>query len=90
MRAAANREIRGMVARPGLIRGPGDHGHLSMIYRSVAGTGAACYVGEGFNTYSHVHVDYVIRLFDLVLDRPTRSLSPEERPRCGASSARSS
>ncbi len=69
VRAAAERDIRGMVVRPGLIWGPGDHGHVSMIYRSVASTGAACYVGEGLNTYSHVHVDDVTRLFELVLAR---------------------
>ncbi|WP_199443538.1 NAD-dependent epimerase/dehydratase family protein [Umezawaea beigongshangensis] len=69
VRAAAERDIRSVVVRPGLIWGPGDHGHVSMIYRSVARTGAACYVGEGLNTYSHVHVDDVIRLFELVLAR---------------------
>ncbi|MFE6698672.1 NAD-dependent epimerase/dehydratase family protein [Streptomyces sp. NPDC057718] len=67
--AAAGPELRAMVIRPGLIWGPGDHGHMSMIYRSVAETGAAAYVGEGLNTYSHVHVDDVARLFALALDK---------------------
>jgi nucleoside-diphosphate-sugar epimerase len=65
--AAAADGVRAMVIRPGLIWGPGDHGHLSMIYRSVAGTGAACYVGCGLNTYSNVHIDDVTRLFTLAL-----------------------
>ncbi|MET0494876.1 MAG: hypothetical protein ABW000_17275 [Actinoplanes sp.] len=32
------------------VMGPPAHGHVSEIYRSVAVTGAACYVGEGLNT----------------------------------------
>ncbi|MET0132932.1 MAG: NAD-dependent epimerase/dehydratase family protein [Kibdelosporangium sp.] len=69
VRAAAGRRIRAMVVRPGLIWGPGEHGHVSMIYQSVARTGAACYVGEGLNTYSHVHIDDVARLFELALTK---------------------
>ena len=65
--AAADDGLRAMVIRPGLIWGPGDHGHVPMIYRSVATTGAACYVGPGLNTYSHVHIDDVTRLFTLAL-----------------------
>jgi nucleoside-diphosphate-sugar epimerase len=67
--AAAGDGLRSMVVRPGLIWGPGDHGHLSMIYRSVAVSGAACYVGQGLNTYSHVHIDDVTRLFTLALEQ---------------------
>lgn len=66
--AAAGTGLRAMVVRPGLIWGPGDHGHLSMIYRSVAVTGAACYVGSGLNTYSHVHIDDVVDLFARALE----------------------
>lgn len=69
VRAAAERQVRSLVIRPGLIWGPGDHGHVSMIYRSVAATGAACYVGEGLNTYSNVHIDDVVRLFALALEK---------------------
>ncbi|GAA0906410.1 NAD-dependent epimerase/dehydratase family protein [Pseudonocardia zijingensis] len=66
VRAAAP-GLRTIVLRPGLIWGPDDHGHVSMIYRSVATTGAACYVGEGLNTYSHVHVDDVCDLAERAL-----------------------
>ncbi|MFJ8107887.1 NAD-dependent epimerase/dehydratase family protein [Streptomyces sp. NPDC096132] len=66
--AAASGGLRAMVVRPGVIWGPGDHGHVPMIYQSVAATGAACYVGPGLNTYSHVHIDDVIRLFTLALE----------------------
>ncbi|MFF9373780.1 NAD-dependent epimerase/dehydratase family protein [Streptomyces griseoluteus] len=69
VRAAAQDGLRTMVIRPGLIWGPGDHGHVSMVYRSVAATGAACYIGEGLNTYSHVHIEDVTRLFSLALER---------------------
>ncbi|AEM84475.1 NAD-dependent epimerase/dehydratase family protein [Streptomyces violaceusniger] len=69
--AAASHGMRAMVIRPGLIWGSGDHGHLPMVYRSVAATGAACYVGEGLNTYSHVHVDDVTRLFALAFEKGT-------------------
>lgn len=64
---AASYGIRAMVIRPGLIWGPGDHGHVPMTYQSVAVAGAACYVGEGLNTYGHVHIDDVVRLFSLAL-----------------------
>ncbi|MER6210942.1 NAD-dependent epimerase/dehydratase family protein [Streptomyces sp. NPDC001642] len=67
--AAASEGLRTMVIRPGLIWGPGDHGHTSMIYQSVAATGAACYVGTGLNTYSHVHIGDVTRLFSLALKK---------------------
>ncbi|MET7682324.1 NAD-dependent epimerase/dehydratase family protein [Streptomyces sp. NPDC005423] len=67
--AAAQDGLRAMLLRPGLIWGPGDHGHVSMVYRSVAATGAACYVGEGLNTYSHVHGDDVTRLFSPALEK---------------------
>ncbi|CAM5689888.1 hypothetical protein STENM36S_04962 [Streptomyces tendae] len=69
VRAAAQDGLRAMVIRPGLIWGPGDHGHMSMVYQSVATTGAACYIGEGLNTYSHVHIDDVTRLFSLTLEK---------------------
>jgi nucleoside-diphosphate-sugar epimerase len=69
VRAAADRQLRTMVIRPGMIWGPGDHGHLSMIYRSVAVTGSACYVGPGLNTYSHVHIDDVAHLFATALEK---------------------
>ncbi|PPT75981.1 nucleoside-diphosphate sugar epimerase [Xanthomonas theicola] len=63
VRAAARRGVRAMVVRPPLIWGPGDHGHVSMVYRSVSVTGAACYVGNGLATYGNVHVDDIADLF---------------------------
>ena len=63
VRAAARQGVRAMVVRPPLIWGPGDHGHVSMVYRSVSVTGAACYVGDGLATYSNVHIDDIADLF---------------------------
>jgi len=63
VRAAAEKGVRAMVVRPPLIWGPGDHGHVSMVYRSVSVTGAACYVGDGLATYGNVHVDGISDLF---------------------------
>ena len=66
---AAARGVRTLTVRPGLIWGPGDHGHVSMVYRSVATIGAAGYVGDGLNCYTNVHVDDVSRLVELALAR---------------------
>jgi nucleoside-diphosphate-sugar epimerase len=69
VRAAVNRNIQGIVIRPPLIWGPGDHGHVAMTYRSVGLTGAACYVGDGLASYSNVHIDDIARLYMLALER---------------------
>ena len=69
VRASIDRGVRGIVIRPPLIWGPGDHGHMSLIYASVATTGAACYVGPGLNCYSNVHIDDLKRLYGLVLEK---------------------
>jgi nucleoside-diphosphate-sugar epimerase len=69
VRSAASQGIRSMVVRPPLIWGPDDHGHIAMTYRSVALTGAACYVGTGLATYSHVHADDLASLVVLADER---------------------
>ncbi len=71
VRAAVSRGVRGIVIRPPLVWGPGDHGHIASIYRSVARTGAACYVGSGLNCYSNVHIEDLTRLYELALERGT-------------------
>lgn len=68
VRAAAGRGVRAMVVRPPLIWGPGDHGHVPMVYQSVAATGAACYVGDGLASYGHVHLDDIADLLARALD----------------------
>lgn len=71
VRAAAGRGVRGIVIRPPLIWGPGDHGHVAMTYESVKKTGAACYVGLGLNCYTNVHIDDLKVLYGLVLEKGT-------------------
>jgi nucleoside-diphosphate-sugar epimerase len=67
VRTATARGVRGIVVRPPLIWGPGDHGHVAAVYESVGRTGAACYIGRGLNCYTNVHVDDLSRLYELVL-----------------------
>jgi len=62
VRRAPSRGVRGVVLRPPLIWGPGDHGHVALTYRSVALTGAACYIGEGLAAFTNVHIDDVVQL----------------------------
>ena len=69
VRSASSRGVRGMVIRPPLVWGPGDHGHIANVYRSVAATGYACYVGPGLNCYSNVHIDDLTDLFQRVVER---------------------
>lgn len=62
---------RGIVIRPPMVWGPGDHGHMALIYESVAKTGAACYVGQGLNLYSHVHVEDLADLYEAAIVQGT-------------------
>lgn len=69
VRAAARRGLRSMVIRPPVIWGPGDNGPVASVYRSVAITGAACYIGSGLAAYSNVHGTDLARLFSLAIER---------------------
>lgn len=61
--------LRSMVVRPPVIWGPGDNGPVANVYRSIAATGAACYIGSGLAAYSNVHRADLARLFSLALER---------------------
>lgn len=61
--------VRGIVVRPPVIWGPDDNGPVAQIYRSVAATGSACFIGSGLGAYSNVHVADVAELFRIVLER---------------------
>lgn len=67
-RAAAGRGIRAMVVRPPLIWGDGYHGFVTQILTSVEKTGSACYIGDGLNLYSHVHVGDLAGLYQLAIE----------------------
>lgn len=69
VRRAADHGLRSMVIRPPVIWGPGDNGPVANVYRSVALTGSACYIGSGLATYSNVHSADLARLFELCVDR---------------------
>jgi nucleoside-diphosphate-sugar epimerase len=69
VRQSTRRGVRGIVVRPPLVWGPGDHGHIAMVYESVARTGFACYVGRGLNCYTNVHIDDLVRLYALIVEK---------------------
>ena len=69
VRAAADLGVRAMVLRPPAIWGPGDNGQVARVYRTVAATGAACYIGSGLAAYSSVHHDDLARLYSLAIKR---------------------
>lgn len=71
VRAAAESGVRTMVVRPPAIWGPGDNGQVARVYRTVAATGAACYIGSGLAVYSSVHHDDLARLYSLAIERGT-------------------
>jgi nucleoside-diphosphate-sugar epimerase len=69
VRAAADKGLRSFVIRPPVIWGPGDDGPVASVYRSIALTGAACYIGSGLAAYSNVHSADLARLFSLAIER---------------------
>jgi nucleoside-diphosphate-sugar epimerase len=71
VRAAAGRGMRAMVMRPPRVWGHGARGHISMVYESVGVSGSACYIGQGFNMYSNVHIDDLAELYARVVLRGT-------------------
>lgn len=66
VRASATQGLRGIVVRPPMIWGHGVMVAVDLIAESVRQTGAACYVGDGLNLYSNVHVDDLSALFHAV------------------------
>lgn len=69
VRAASFHGMRSMVIRPPVIWGPGDNGPVASVYRSVALTGKACYIGSGLAVYSNVHSADLAQLFSLAIER---------------------
>jgi nucleoside-diphosphate-sugar epimerase len=69
VRSAAARGVRAMVIRPPLIWGNGGSKQVPAIFDSVGATGAACYIGQGLNCYSNVHVEDLAWLYQLALER---------------------
>ncbi len=72
--AAAHRGVRSLVIRPGLIYGIGHgaHRHSVQVPKLIALArkhGVPLHVGRGLNIWSHVHIDDVVDLYLLALER---------------------
>jgi nucleoside-diphosphate-sugar epimerase len=57
------------VVRPPMIWGHGGSKQTPAIFESARTTGAACYIGQGLNLYSHVHVDDLAEVYRLALEK---------------------
>ena len=68
---AANDGLRSFVIRPPLIWGHAGSIQVPQLFESARQTGAVCYLGQGLNLYSHVHVDDVATGALLALQRGT-------------------
>ena len=66
---AANKGIRAMVARPPMIWGGGKYPAIDLLVESIRQKNAACYIGNGLNLYSHVHVDDLAALYGLMIEK---------------------
>ncbi|MER2535933.1 MAG: NAD-dependent epimerase/dehydratase family protein [Rhizobiaceae bacterium] len=69
VRRAADRGLRAIVVRPGLIWGHGASLQIPRIFDSAMRTGKACYIGHGLNLYSNVHVDDLAEVFALASEK---------------------
>ncbi|MDB5447162.1 MAG: hypothetical protein JWQ97_2479 [Phenylobacterium sp.] len=69
VREAAATGIRSMVVRPPMIWGHGGSLQIPAMLNSLRTAGAPCYIGQGLNLYSHVHVDDLAEVYRLALER---------------------
>ncbi|UUX49838.1 NAD-dependent epimerase/dehydratase family protein [Nisaea acidiphila] len=72
--AAASREIRAVIIAPSLIYGRGlgvnpDSMQVPWLIEVARRTGAARHIGPGENVWSNVHIDDLVTLYGLVLER---------------------
>jgi nucleoside-diphosphate-sugar epimerase len=86
--AAAHDGVHSIVIRPTLIygRGRGAHAHSVQVPKMIAVAkkhGVPRHVGRGLNIWSHVHIDDVVELYLLALERaPAGSLFYVENGEC--------
>lgn len=71
VRRAGVEGVQAMVMRPPLIYGHGGSVQVPAIFASVKQTGKACYIGQGLNLYSNVHVDDLAEAYRLVAEQGT-------------------
>jgi nucleoside-diphosphate-sugar epimerase len=66
---AADDGLRTFVIRPPLIWGHAGSIQVPQFFESARKLGAVCYLGQGLNLYSHVHVDDVAAAAPLALEK---------------------
>lgn len=69
VREAAATGVRAMVVRPPMIWGHGGSAQIPALIQSLRSTGSVCYLGQGLNLYSHVHVDDLAEVYRLALEK---------------------
>jgi nucleoside-diphosphate-sugar epimerase len=69
VRAAGTNGLRTICLRPPLIWGNHAIKPIADLYHSARMTGAVCYVGAGLNCYSNVHVEDLVDLYLLAIEK---------------------
>ena len=69
VREAAAQGVRAMVVRPPMIWGHGGSAQIPAMIDSLRTTGSVCYLGQGLNLYTHVHVDDLAEIYRLALEK---------------------
>lgn len=69
VRRAAKDGYHTTVVRPPLIFGNGGSVQIPRLFESAIKTGYACYLGQGLNLYSNVHVDDLAEVYALAIER---------------------
>jgi nucleoside-diphosphate-sugar epimerase len=68
---AAADGLRTFIIRPPLIWGHAGSIQVPQLFESARKTGSVCYLGQGLNLYSHVHVDDVATVSRLAFEKGT-------------------
>ncbi|MGN7712665.1 NAD-dependent epimerase/dehydratase family protein [Agrobacterium radiobacter] len=68
---AATEGLRTFIIRPPLIWGHAGSIQVPQLFESARRTGTVCYLGQGLNLYSHVHVDDVATGSRLAFEKGT-------------------
>ncbi|GCE44820.1 NAD-dependent epimerase/dehydratase family protein [Rhodococcus sp. USK10] len=68
---AASEGLRTFIIRPPLIWGRAGSIQIPQFFESARKTGTVCYLGQGLNLYSHVHVDDVATVSYLAFEKGT-------------------
>ena len=87
VRAAAGQGMRTLVLRPSAVWGHGFHSVAERLLSSFVKTGSVCYIADGTNCYSTVHIDDLVDLYLLAIEGGTsgalyHAVSGEMNNRC--------